>query len=167
MSDAIEKFLRNTAEGYRALAAHNGNGAVGSFAEFILRNGRAFEGRPLPKRYAMGLPRMCYFNSYQVVKRNKNLRYCEGYVALEDCSWLPLQHAWAIDDQDRVVDTTLQEIYSGDSRAGRAHYFGIVFERCHLDKSRKGSGLLNDVHGVPNFQLWFKIDPGFKALVPD
>ena len=123
-----------------------------SFAEFLLRNGRAFKGRPLPARYSMKMPRMCYFNSSQIVGKNHRLRYCEGYVILADLG-IPIQHAWAIDPYDRVVDVTLQDYETGKSRSGMAEYFGIVFERRHLVRKYRGSGLLADHCGVPRLDI--------------
>lgn len=157
----IEEFLTHTRDGMRMLGAPE----CGTFSDFLLRNGRAFKGRMLPDgRYRMRMPRMCYWNTYRLVVRSKTLRYCEGYVATSACAMIPIQHAWAIDKHDQVVDVTLQDWKTGESQSGLAEYFGIVFERKHLDHGRKGSGLLWDYTGVANLKLWAQIDPSFKEL---
>lgn len=154
----LEHYLVQMRDGFKSL------GAGVSFDDFVLRNGRSFPGRPLPARYRVRLPKMCYWNTYRLVARSKTLRYCEGYVGRKDLP-IPIQHAWAIDRHDQVVDVTLQDWETGESNSHLAEYFGIVFEREHLDPSRQGSGLLNDHIGVPNLDLWYKIDPGFKELL--
>lgn len=83
----IERFLVLERDGFKAFEV-----SPASFAEFLLRNGRAFKGRPLPARYSMKMPRMCYFNSSQIVGKNHRLRYCEGYVILADLG-ISIQHA--------------------------------------------------------------------------
>lgn len=154
----LERHITAIRDGMKQL------GAGISYDDFILRNGRAFQGRKLPARYTLKFPKMCYWNSYVLVRKSKRLRYCEGYVGRVDMP-IPIQHAWAIDPLDRVVDVTLQDWETGESASHEAEYFGIVFEREHLDPSRKGSGLLWHYSGVPNIELWYKIDPGFKELL--
>lgn len=82
---ALEKYLTSISEGMKKL------GAKACFDEFMLRNGRSFMGRPLPVRYRMRMPKMCYWNTYRLVTKSKTL-------------------------------------------------------------------------GVPNLELWYQIDPGFKEL---
>lgn len=157
---ALEKFLTATSQSMKTLVPQMRT----SYSEFLLRNGRSFAGRPLPTRYRMRMPKMCYWNSYRLVVRSRNLRYCEGYVMCSDLP-IPIEHAWAIDHKDQVVDVTLQDHRNGESRSGITEYFGIVFERHQLDPAREGSGLLHDHIGIPNLDLWYEIDPEFKALL--
>lgn len=155
----LEQSLTQLRDGFNKLGA---NGA--SVYEFILRNGRGFKGRMLPSRYRMRMPRMCYWNTYRLVQKSITLRYCEGFVAANELP-VPIQHAWAIDRHDQVVDVTLQDWDSGESTAHKAHYFGIVFEKHQLKRKLAGSGMLNDYHGTPRLEVWYAIDPGFKAIL--
>lgn len=156
----LERYLTSMRDGMKEL------GAGTSFAEFLLRNGRAFQGRPLPSRYRLRTPKMCYFNTYQLVRHSRVLRYCQGYVVSSDLP-IPIEHAWAIDKADRVVDVTLQDVDTGKSRSGLGEYFGIVFEReLVLAQPDPYCGMLTDGNGIPKIELWLKVDPGFKEFLP-
>lgn len=161
----LKEILTQLNDGFKLLDGNTDGTLPGNPGlSFLLRNGHWFDGRPLPARYRMRTPKMCYYNSATLVRRSKTLRYCEGYVLCSDLPF-PIQHAWALDPADRIVDVTLSYFDTGQSRQHIAQYFGIVFEREHMDPKRRYSGLLYNEHGVPNLELWFKIDPEFRTLL--
>jgi hypothetical protein len=130
--------------------------------EFLLRNGKRFVSQPKPERYKMRQPKACFWNAARLAKRSRVLRYAEGYVASPDIPIL-IHHAWNVDREDRVVDVTLQDWKTGESRAGNAQYFGIVFEAKHLPK--EGGSMLDSGRGY-RIDLWLALDPGFIEFLP-
>lgn len=131
--------------------------------EFILRNGQPFVSQPLPKRFKMRQVKACYCNAYKVMRNNSRLRYAEGYMYDPLCPFL-FQHAWCVDVEGRVIDPTLQELYSSKSRSGGANYFGIIFEKSWIP--RGGGSVLEGFHGF-KIDTWLKFDPGFTAVLAE
>lgn len=79
----------------------------------LLKHGVEYaETAPAPWR---GVPKGCYANAQYLVKRRKCWQYVEGYA----CHRIPLEHAWCLDADGKVVDPTWPE---GE------HYFGIPFD---------------------------------------
>ena len=74
---------------------------IPSPAHFVLEYGA--EMRELaPRRGPRGVPNACCWTAYHLAARRKNLRYSEGFaVALT-----PVEHAWCIDQEGRVIDPT-------------------------------------------------------------
>jgi hypothetical protein len=86
-----------------------------SVEEFVLKEGR-FMGQRSPKsdEYPRGTPKECFRNAYNLCHK---LRYCEGYARYA-LSVIPLQHAWLLDSDGNVIDTTW---------AAGEEYFGLEF----------------------------------------
>jgi len=84
--------------------------------DFVLQHGRPFpELSPNAERYVRRPMKGCFDNTFKMVSRSRGkLRYVEGFAS----GVLPVHHAWAIDEHDRVIDRTWYE-------AGSA-YFGII-----------------------------------------
>jgi hypothetical protein len=125
----------------------------GVIEEFMLRNGREFQGRALPARYRRRAPKMCFYNARQLVLRSsKRLRYCEGYVLWPKLPLL-IHHAWAIDEAGRVVDPTL-------ARPQDYQFFGIILETDLLrPRERIYAGLLTDPAGCWRLDFMRTLDP--------
>lgn len=91
-------------------------GLVGS--RFLLAAGIA-GGPRSTARYKRGLPKKCYQNAFELATNNPDLTYCEGRAV---GAMFPVEHAWCIDAQGRVVDNTWID---GDAQQA---YFGAAFK---------------------------------------
>jgi len=92
-------------------------------ADFVLREGQFFEPAPLPKNIGRKEIRQCFRNAREIAV-SKGLPYVEGF-ALSD-SLFPQKHAWNIDSQGLVIDTTWVPVDATGLLVGRA-YMGVVF----------------------------------------
>lgn len=52
-----------------------------------------------------GIPKSCYWNSQQLLKKHPEWIYCEGY-ALAPGIPIPLRHGWLIDRQKSILEPT-------------------------------------------------------------
>lgn len=82
--------------------------------DFLLQHGEWFEPRALPSGIKRGAPKCCYANA-MIVGRLLGLKYVEGYAM----GVIPLEHAWCIDDRNRIYEVTWQ-------KPGAA-YLGVPF----------------------------------------
>lgn len=69
----------------------------------------------------------CWYNSQQFVIECGDFRYFEGYVQLPRL--IPLEHAWVLMDDDRVLDFTLEamqpEMEEHEIEMADALYLGV------------------------------------------
>lgn len=109
--------------------------------DFVLREGQAFEPRSLPTGIDPMEPGHCINNSFRTAFQN-NFRYVEGFALTVDNN-IPLFHAWNLDRDEFVVDTTWNP-------HGRA-YFGVIFPLTAIRiRNRVQYSLLDDwEHGYP------------------
>jgi hypothetical protein len=86
----------------------------------VLDNGHPFASPAVarPEGVKKGENKMCFMNSYNLAIEN-NFGYVEGFAVCTVCP-LPLHHAWCIDRQGGVIETTWAD-------AG-LDYFGIPLE---------------------------------------
>lgn len=90
------------------------------YDELVLRLGVPMPSRAvLPERLVREDSQVCYDNAARLWRRRKGLRYCEGYVFLEDCP-IPVLHGWCLDASGAVVDPSV-------SNARGAVYYGMVY----------------------------------------
>ncbi|MCS4088955.1 hypothetical protein [Rhizobium sp. BK176] len=94
------------------------------FGQFMIDHGSYHEAAPLPARLKSLMPTRCYSNAQSAVVRavsagRKPLTYAEGYACSGKLAY-PIQHAWLVDDEGRVVDQTW-------SNPEEATYFGVLF----------------------------------------
>lgn len=83
--------------------------------DFVLQRGRPMGARsPLSDEFPRDPPKQCFGNAYQRMMTGK-LVYCEGFAT---GGILPVQHAWLIDLNCNVIDTTW--------RTG-TEYYGVEF----------------------------------------
>jgi hypothetical protein len=80
--------------------------------------------RSLNAGYSLDTKKTCYKNAFQLVESNPEYTYVEG-LAVPQFIGMPFEHAWAVDAQGFVVDTTWED---------GVEYFGIPF---HTDFVRK------------------------------
>lgn len=81
--------------------------------------------RDRPAHVAAGQKRQCYANCVKTVLRSppgcEELSYAEGFAAAKAGQFLPMQHAWLVDQQGSVVDPTWDDTHEHI-------YFGVVFK---------------------------------------
>ena len=109
--------------------------------DFLLREGQFFEPRPLPAGIKYMEPKHCIKNTYWTALRERFV-YVEGYAML-DCSDTPIFHAWNVDRDGFVVDTTWNP-------HGRV-YFGVIFPLAMIRRKRRTQySVIDDwEHGYP------------------
>lgn len=128
-----------------------------AFGAFLMAHGRYFLSAPLPSRMRRGTVKQCYANAQksvvQAVRRGRPpLTYVEGFACSGGLSVaIPMQHAWLVDGEGRVVDPTWEF-------PERSCYFGVPFAADYvvsrkdrfggydslLDDRRDAWALLND-----------------------
>jgi hypothetical protein len=101
-----------------------GMSAQAPFGQFMLDHGSYHEATPLPSRFKSLMPTRCYSNAQSAVVRavsagREPLTYAEGYACPRTLPY-PIQHAWLVDDEGRVVDQTW-------SHPEECTYFGVLF----------------------------------------
>jgi hypothetical protein len=92
-----------------------------------------------PRWLAHGKPKSCFLNATAIVLVRDDVAYVEGY-ALDPNIPIPLQHAWLVDSNGRVIDPTWAD--------NKGHvYYGIAFKRDFLadalSKAGGECGMLN------------------------
>jgi len=109
-----------------------------STEDFIHQNGKKFDYvMPGVKKGKMG---QCYKNAYHLMDITPGLTYVEGYAVSGDLP-LPLMHAWCVDKNGVVYDSTWD---NGKS------YLGVQFKREFVTKTilrRKVYGVMDDMDG--------------------
>ena len=79
--------------------------------ELILEYGvPMLERHKLDDGVVLAKSRQCYSNAWIIKnrRRTQNLRYCEGYVYLEDCP-IPVHHGWCLNESNEVVDPSVNQ----------------------------------------------------------
>lgn len=101
-------------------------GPIPAPAALLLEHGREWTER----RFTgwRGTPKACFANAQYLARTRKGLRYVEGFAT----RMIPVEHAWCIDAEGRVIDPTWD--------AGEADYFGIAFDREAVRRVRKITG---------------------------
>ena len=91
-----------------------------SVEDFLLKNGTLFkpDNGELPPRMKFRRLHNCYKNSYEIA-RKYGYRYFVGYAY---SGLFPVEHAWNVDKNGKVVDTTWKpSVVSDENR----EYFGV------------------------------------------
>lgn len=101
-----------------------GMDAQAPFGRFMLDHGAYHEAAQKPSRLKSLMPTRCYSNAQSAVVKavtagRKPLTYAEGYACPRTLPY-PIQHAWLVDDEGRVVDQTW-------SHPEESTYFGVLF----------------------------------------
>jgi hypothetical protein len=123
-------------------------------SDFLLREGQFFEPRPLPAGIDYLEVKHCIKNAFWTALRERFV-YVEGY-AISCWSDLPLLHAWNLDQQGFVVDTTWNP-------HGRA-YFGVIFPLATIPRKRSTQySVIDDwEHGYPILRKAWDREAGGK-----
>ena len=109
--------------------------------DFLLSHGKWYDWQPWPSDVHRGMSRMCFGNAI-ILAASRGWKYVEGYAISQvgEDALFPTLHAWNLDEQDRLVDSTWLN-------TGIA-YFGVEFsvERAD-DATWEGDGtVLEDWH---------------------
>ncbi len=114
--DRLKSFLEKQAQLMRKIHPQP-DWKYGGFEELILDCGIEMEYSPLPEYIERGIPKNCYYNCLELLRKHRDLTYCEGYAFTEDLP-LPLFHAWLVNSKGEVIDPTWK---TGDA------YLGVRF----------------------------------------
>lgn len=118
-------------------------------AKALLRYGQTFEpAETTPAWFARGVSNHCFDNATHLLVARKaagdnSVRYAEGY-AMDAEVPVPMQHAWLVDANDKVIDPTWRN--TDDNL-----YFGIVFDTkfvLDLMQIKRTTGILVDARGM-------------------
>jgi hypothetical protein len=101
-------------------------------SKFILKHGRLWSAALLPDCFRQAPLGQCYRNATRLAMKHPELAYVEGYASHD--GRFPLQHAWTVDFDGRVVDPTWE-------KPDTSEYFGIPFATCFLRKRMKETGI--------------------------
>lgn len=113
----IRQHLRDVRDLMWPLATELGLAYRGP-ADFVLREGRWWKPAPRPGRIRRGAPRACFGNAIAAGVLYR-LEYVEGFALAPTSGAEPVPHAWNIDGNGNVIDTTWPI-------PGRA-YLGVAF----------------------------------------
>ena len=125
-----------------------------SEADFILKHGRAFEWCALPQGVRMGVPRQCFRNAARLALRKQgSFTYVEGYAVNTWVADYPVAHAWCVEGEHFVVDTTWDE---------GADYFGVPFRAEYV--RRMAGARRRDYPLVDNEEMNFPLLTGAHTV---
>lgn len=89
-----------------------------SAEDFLLQNGKYYEYKPKPREIHYGEKQLCYMNAYRLA--SIGYTYVEGY-AMSDNLPMPIQHAWVLDKDGKVIDNTWRKKWLDNPK-----YFGVA-----------------------------------------
>lgn len=95
----------------------------------LTKHGRGWASKLKPADVPWGLKKMCFMNALTLTLSNPGFTYVEGYAS----HYVPIHHAWVLDQDGNVIDNTWRELGS--------EYFGIPFERDYVAEAACTSGL--------------------------
>lgn len=127
--------------------------------DFVLRLGRDFPHRPLPKDVRRRAPRQCFYNAASLaLRRPKEFLYVEGYAFTQGfCT----EHAWCVDRDGNAVDPT----WRGEAAP---HYFGVAFLHSYVLRQARErgelGGLINALDGPEPWPLCTGLHPLAEAV---
>ncbi len=99
--------------------------------------------------------RQCYANCQRIVLNLRPYAYCDGFLYDDDFS-IPVNHAWLLDSEGRIVDPTraLQNDFGEERRS--AEYFGMEVDRELLREISNFKGRWDWVLNEVLFPEWFE-----------
>jgi hypothetical protein len=124
--DALIEYLTAVRDMVRdhTSAGQRPNAVYVNVEDIVLRHGRPYDGRALPESYEPGEKKQCFSNALDTMVSNPDdLTYVEGF-AISDDGIIAVHHAWCVDVDGNVVDTTWPE--PGGT------YFGVPLNRDYV-----------------------------------
>ena len=125
------------------------------YYDFLLAHGREFSVGPNTYAGPRGEPKACYMNATHLAQWDRRMTYCEGKVM----SIIPIDHAWCIDSDGVVVDTTLERLML-DGTVRETQYFGVPLRTDYVLRAVK----LNGLYGVLDYFYAGKTAPKLFEL---
>ena len=119
--------------------------------KLLQENGQHFEhsGKEVPQ----GAAKLCFMNAFHLSQEDPNYRYAEG-LAVPHSIGLPLEHAWVVDKDNKVLDPTWKD--------GAAAYYGVKFKPDYVSKVAARSGVYG-ILSYTNPQIFKGEDKDWKA----
>jgi hypothetical protein len=128
VEEALLFHLQQMATFYKEMMANHPRVAQRgpSVEERLLSEGGFFEPQHLPREYKLQKLKQCYMNAQNLVaiQRVPGLRYVEG---IAHSGIIPVQHAFCVDENNRVVDVTWRTRGKWGKSPEEKAYFGIIF----------------------------------------
>jgi len=113
---------------------------------FVLRHGRDMT---FGRTQISGPIKQCYSNATDLAMTDADLTYCEGYTT--SCG-IPIEHAWCIDRDGRVIETTIRD------HDEKREYYGVSIQKGYLLKTlfkKKTHQFFDWMHP----EAWVNVDP--------
>ena len=101
--DNLKSLLKQQEQLIRQIYPHP-DWKYGGFEELVLDCGREFN-QFSTQNIERGIPKSCYWNCQQLLKKYPELIYCEGYALAPDIL-IPLKHSWLINKQQEIIEPT-------------------------------------------------------------
>lgn len=114
--------------------------------DFVLKNGRQW--KPGKVCWAKGRS-ACYIHAAKAAMRNRDYTFVEGYA----CMVLPVPHAWLVDKDGLVIETTWD-------RMG-ADYYGIPFRTGYVRQQVRKHGCYSMI------DQWNQGDKSWETIKTD
>lgn len=121
--EEVIQYIRNVARMMdQARMARGSDLRYSSNEAVLLEKGRFWTPQRRPRWARRRMMKLCYANTISLIAGawRRPLRYVEGIAYPRD-GVLPVFHAWAVDSEDRVIDTTWPD-------SEQALYFGMPFD---------------------------------------
>lgn len=83
---------------------YSSNNQKKNFYQFVLDHGKEYTGRRLPSDYRQRTPKECFKNAAELALET-GLTYVEGFLF----RFVPIHHAWCIDENGNVIDPTVMD----------------------------------------------------------
>lgn len=137
---SLKEFCEMELQAYRKM----NNSRQTAYKEWFYKNSESFKdvNKELSEKLSIENSceiKQCYRNAWIATCGKRNLRYFEGFVASKSIP-IPIQHAWLIDTDGKVVDPTL--IINGDRMVKQLRKMGIK------DHTPRGNRLGDDYFGM-------------------
>lgn len=108
----IRDHLRTEVSAFETLSDLNGEVfrppgyKYANTADIVADLGVEYVGRELPARFHRGPQGQCFANAARLAQNCPDLTYVEGFGS----SLFPIHHAWCIDEDGAVIDTTWEDL---------------------------------------------------------